>query len=67
MKEHGIKVMAYSSLVPLTTWRELPDQESAKSDQMKADGENKDSVFKLLSIYNSKSMSERVNKIFSND
>jgi hypothetical protein len=28
---------------------------------------NKNSVFKLLSIYNSKSMSDRVNKIFSND
>jgi len=38
MVEHGIAPIAYSSLVPLSTWRTEPGQDSAKTDEMKADG-----------------------------
>jgi len=48
MRENGIKAEAYSSLVPLSTWREKPGQDSAKSEQMKADSENKNSIIKKI-------------------
>ena len=38
MAEHGIAPIAYSSLVPLSTWRAEEGQDSAKTDEMKADG-----------------------------
>lgn len=38
MAENDIAPIAYSSLVPLSTWRSEPGQDSAKTDQMKADG-----------------------------
>ncbi len=38
MSEHDIAPIAYSSLVPLSTWRTEPGQDSAKTDEMKADG-----------------------------
>ena len=38
MAENGIAPIAYSSLVPLSTWRTQEGQASAKTDQMKADG-----------------------------
>ncbi len=38
MAENGIAPIAYSSLVPLATWRTEEGQDSAKTDQMKADG-----------------------------
>ena len=38
MAGHGIAPIAYSSLVPLSTWRAEPGQDSAKTDEMKADG-----------------------------
>ena len=38
MAEHGIAPIAYSSLVPLSTWRSEPGQDSAKTDEMRADG-----------------------------
>ena len=37
MAENGIAPIAYSSLVPLSTWRTEEGQASAKTDQMKAD------------------------------
>ncbi|NNL18574.1 MAG: aldo/keto reductase, partial [Boseongicola sp.] len=37
MGELGIQPIAYSSLAPLSTWRTEPGQDSAKSDEMKAD------------------------------
>lgn len=37
MRQHAIAPIAYSSLVPLSTWREQPGQESAKTDEMKTD------------------------------
>ncbi|RLJ59485.1 2,5-diketo-D-gluconate reductase A [Litoreibacter meonggei] len=38
MAAHNIAPIAYSSLVPLSTWRTEPGQDSAKTDDMKADG-----------------------------
>jgi 2,5-diketo-D-gluconate reductase A len=38
MAENCIAPIAYSSLVPLSTWRVEHGQDSAKTDQMKADG-----------------------------
>lgn len=38
MAQHGIAPIAYSSLVPLSTWRSKPGQDSAKTDAMKAEG-----------------------------
>ena len=38
MTANGIAPIAYSSLVPLSTWRSTPGQASAKTDQMRADG-----------------------------
>lgn len=38
MAENGIAPIAYSSLVPLSTWRTQEGQDSAKTDAMKADG-----------------------------
>lgn len=37
MAEHAIVPIAYSSLVPLSTWRVVEGQASAKTDEMKAD------------------------------
>jgi 2,5-diketo-D-gluconate reductase A len=39
MARHDIAPIAYSSLAPLSTWRTEPGQDSAKTDEMKADGE----------------------------
>ena len=36
--DQGITPIAYSSLIPLSTWRIAPGQESAKTEQMRADG-----------------------------
>ena len=38
MAEHDIAPIAYSSLVPLSTWRSEEGQDSAKTDELKADG-----------------------------
>ena len=45
----SIKIVAYSSLVPLESWREKPNQDSAKSAKMKKDGRDENSFFKELS------------------
>jgi 2,5-diketo-D-gluconate reductase A len=39
MAKHTIAPIAYSSLVPLSTWRTEPGQDSAKTEDMMADGE----------------------------
>lgn len=44
MAENGIAPIAYSSLVPLSTWRIEEGQDSAKTEEMRADG----TVFKDL-------------------
>lgn len=48
LRAEGILPIAYSSLVPLSTWRAEPGQSSAKTDDMKSDGESADSVFKAM-------------------
>jgi 2,5-diketo-D-gluconate reductase A len=46
MAANGIAPIAYSSLVPLSTWRTEPGQNSAKTDEMRAAGA--DSPFKSM-------------------
>lgn len=48
MAEKGIQPIAYSSLVPLSTWRSAPGQHSAKTDEMVRDGAKGDSPFKAM-------------------
>jgi 2,5-diketo-D-gluconate reductase A len=48
LQERGITPIAYSSLVPLSTWRKAPGHDSAKTDAMKADSQRADSPFRLL-------------------
>lgn len=44
----GITPIAYSSLVPLSTWRTAPGHASGKTDAMRADGSRGDSPFKAM-------------------
>ena len=46
LRENGIAPIAYSSLVPLSTWRIAEGQDSAKTEQMRADGDGVDSSFR---------------------
>lgn len=48
LTENGIMAIAYSSLVPLSTWRAAEGQDSAKTEQMKADGKSSDSPFRAM-------------------
>ena len=48
LRENGIVAIAYSSLVPLSTWRTGEEQDSAKTAQMKADSKRADSPFKAM-------------------
>ncbi len=48
LDEHAIVPIAYSSLVPLSTWRSAPGHDSAKTATMKTDSDQIDSPFKLL-------------------
>jgi 2,5-diketo-D-gluconate reductase A len=48
LKQNRIVPIAYSSLVPLATWRGAPGHDSAKTDAMKAEGQRSDSPFKAL-------------------
>lgn len=48
MAENGIAPIAYSSLVPLSTWRAEPGQESAKTPEMQAVGADEESPFKVM-------------------
>lgn len=48
MAENGIAPIAYSSLVPLSTWRSEPGQASAKTAEMQAAGAQADSPFKAM-------------------
>ena len=40
--ENKILPIAYSSLLPLSEWRAVEGEDSAKTDKMKADGASKD-------------------------
>jgi 2,5-diketo-D-gluconate reductase A len=46
--DNGITAIAYSSLVPLSTWRTAEGHNSAKTEQMQADSESADSPFKAM-------------------
>ena len=46
--DHDIAIIAYSSLVPLSTWRTAPGQDSAKTEDMKEAGDEADSPFKMM-------------------
>ncbi len=48
LTQNGIVPIAYSSLVPLSTWRAAPGQGSAKTEAMNADSNRSDSPFKTL-------------------
>lgn len=48
LEEQGVVPIAYSSLVPLSTWRAAEGQGSAKTEEMKSEGERADSPFKAM-------------------
>ena len=48
LKEKDIDIIAYSSLVPLSTWRHKAGENSLKTDEMFKSGEEADSPFKKL-------------------
>jgi 2,5-diketo-D-gluconate reductase A len=48
LREHSIQPIAYSSLVPLSTWRTAEGQDSAKTEQMRAEGAREDSPFRAM-------------------
>lgn len=48
LAENNIAITAYSSLVPLSTWRATEGQASAKTADMKADGASAESPFKTM-------------------
>jgi 2,5-diketo-D-gluconate reductase A len=48
LADQGITPIAYSSLVPLSTWRHAEGHDSAKTDRMRADGEQADAPFKVM-------------------
>ena len=50
LKEKQIDIIAYSSLVPLSTWRHKDGENSKKTNEMQLISESEDSPFKQLSI-----------------
>ena len=48
LKEKGIDIIAYSSLVPLSTWRHKDGENSLKTDEMYRDSDDPQSLFKKL-------------------
>jgi 2,5-diketo-D-gluconate reductase A len=48
LEEHGVQPIAYSSLVPLASWRSAEGQASGKSQALAAEGTRADSPFKAL-------------------
>ena len=48
LKEKGIDIIAYSSLVPLSNWRHKDGENSLKTDEMYKDGNDLNSPFKIL-------------------
>ncbi|MBI5536511.1 MAG: aldo/keto reductase [Deltaproteobacteria bacterium] len=48
LNDNRITPIAYSSLVPLSTWRDAAGQGSAKTDAMRAEGEHEDAPFKVM-------------------
>ena len=50
LKEKGIDIIAYSSLVPLSTWRHKDGENSLKTDEMYKDSDDPQSPFKKLAV-----------------
>ena len=48
LRENNIDIIAYSSLVPLSSWRHKDGENSKKTDQMYKIGESENSPFRLL-------------------
>ena len=48
LRQNHIPIIAFSSLVPLSNWRSKEGENSSKSDQMKTDGEDPSSIFKVM-------------------
>jgi 2,5-diketo-D-gluconate reductase A len=48
MLDHDITPIAYSSLVPLATWRVAPGHDSAKTDRMRSESARIDSPFQMM-------------------
>lgn len=48
LDSHQVVPIAYSSLVPLSTWRTDPGQDSAKTEAMRGEAERPDSAFKAM-------------------
>ena len=48
LKDKGIDIIAYSSLVPLSTWRHKDGEKSLKTEEMYKDGNDLNSLFKIL-------------------
>ncbi|NNE07636.1 MAG: aldo/keto reductase [Gemmatimonadetes bacterium] len=48
LEKNGILPIAYSSLIPLSTWRAAEGQKSAKTEAMKAEGESADFPFRAM-------------------
>lgn len=48
LRDHGIAIIAYSSLVPLSTWRVALGHDSAKTEDMQQASEQADTPFKVM-------------------
>ena len=48
LTQNKILPIAYSSLLPLSNWRDVEGQNGAKTKEMKADGAREDSPFKIM-------------------
>ncbi len=48
LTRNDISIIAYSSLVPLSSWRAVEGQASAKTNEMKADGADSNAPFKVM-------------------
>ncbi len=48
LADNDISIIAYSSLVPLSTWRTAEGHDSAKTAEMKSDGDSSESPFKIM-------------------
>tara|TARA_X000001036_G_scaffold395353_1_gene396271 strand:- start:1447 stop:2343 length:897 start_codon:yes stop_codon:yes gene_type:complete len=48
LRENSVHIIAYSSLVPLSTWRTKEGENSLKTSEMEAQGISVDSLFKTL-------------------
>ena len=48
LSDNGILPIAYSSLIPLSSWRVAEGHESGKTEEMTADGRREDSPFKIM-------------------